>query len=296
MDVKELMKTAGLAALPFPAAFISPHIPELEKYCVDFIQEQPYIRYWIIIVVLPIIWVFIIVIYKQTRHLNTTQKKLLELQNELAKDIHPMVSDNSVDSLKACVVHHRTLKTWDRIKEAKKEIILHAAYYPKYGYDSDYSNAFRALMKNKFTVHVTVVITDIEAEWAGEFGKILRYEYDNKERFAEGINSSIAFFKKLKEEFPNRVTIISSSRLPLMPFVIVDDDILIGHYCHAEIPAPNGLWLHINTEKITEMIDKIRHENYENRKAYIMNLTDEEQAISRYIEDVFDAINNGKEI
>ena len=44
------------------------------------------------------------------------------------------------------------------------------------------------------------------------------------------------------------------------------------------------------------MIDKIRHENYENRKAYIMNLTDEEQAISRYIEDVFDAINNGKEI
>lgn len=279
---------------PFIGAFAASHIPQVENFCIEKIGSEPFVTFYVILFFLLVIWALVTVIYAKTRSIKKSQEKLLTLQKELAESIKPVVSDNSVNALKSCVVHHRTLKTWDKIREAKKEIILHAAYYPKYGYDSDYSNAFRVLMRNRHCVNVTVVITDITAQWAEEFGRILRYEYDTIDRFREGIESSIAFFKKLKEEFPNRVNIITSSRLPLMPFVIVDDDILVGHYCHAETPAPNGLWLHLNSEKISDIIDKVRHENAENRKAYILNLSDEEKAISRYIEDVFDAIRKGQ--
>ena len=312
--IKETSKTNFLTLIkigaPIPFAFGTTHIPEIEELCIRSITNCPSFVFYTILVFLALIWALIVLIHRKTKNIKKTQDELVKLQQDLNKSqealvksqlelsevIKPTMVDCSVGSLKACVIHHRTLKTWDRIREAKEEIILHAAYYPKYGYDSDYSNAFRALMRNKHTVNVTVIITDISSQWAKEFGKILRYEYDTIERFEEGISSSIAFFKKLKEEFPNRVTIKTSSRLPLMPFVIIDNDILIGHYCHAEIPAPNGLWLHINSEKITEIIEKVRYESEENRKAYITNLTDEEQAISRYIEDVFDAIKHGKTI
>lgn len=311
---KETLKTNIFTLIkigaPIPLAFVPTHIPKIEEWCTCTIQNKPSITFYVILGFLSLIWAFIVLIYRKTnsvkkaqnelvksqQDLTKTQEELVKSQQELSEALKPTMVDCSVGSLKACVIHHRTLKTWDRIREAKEEIILHAAYYPKYGYDSDYSNAFRALMRNKHTVNVTVIITDISSQWAEEFGKILRYEYDTIERFEEGISSSIAFFKKLKEEFPNRVTIKTSSRLPLMPFVIIDNDILVGHYCHAEIPAPNGLWFHINSEKVTEIIEKVRYESTENRKAYIANLTDEEQAISRYIEDVFDAIKHGKTI
>lgn len=297
--MKKILKnfiTAGMSAFSIPVLFITAHLTQIEEVLVDLIGAKADITLYLIVVMFAVIWGAVVVIIRQIIDLKKANEQLLQQQQQIADDIKPLVSDNSVSALKACVVHHRTLKTWERIRDAQKEIILHAAYYPKYGYDSDYSNAFRVLMENKFTVNVTVVITDISALWAKEFGKILRYEYDTIMRFEEGINSSIAFFKKLKEEYPGRVRIITSSRLPLMPFVIVDDDILVGHYCHAETPAPNGLWMHLNSDKVSDIIEKMRHADADKRKEYILKLTDEEKALSRYIEDVFDAINHGKEI
>ena len=71
---------------------------------------------------------------------------------------------------------------------------------------------------------------------------------------------------------------------------------LVGHYCHAETPAPNGLWMHLNSDKVSDIVEKMRHADADKRKEYILKLTDEEKALSRYIEDVFDTINHGKEI
>ncbi|MBR6815622.1 MAG: hypothetical protein IKM69_07480 [Alistipes sp.] len=265
-------------------AFVGAHFTEIEDKIIIFIDTFPGWTFVIFIVCFCLI-VFLTVLTIQIRK---DQKKAI---NSLV----PQIS-NVPQSIKSCVVEHRNLHTWERIKNAKEEIILHAAYYPKYGIDSDYSNAFRALLRNEPTVKITVIITDINSSWILEFGKILRYEYDTIDRFKEGINSSISFFKKMQEDYPNRIIIKTSSRLPLMPMVIVDNDILVGHYCHAETPAPNGLWWHINSEKIEEIIKKVRFENEENRKRYIDTLTEEEQAISRYIEDAFDAIKYGKDI
>lgn len=197
--------------------------------------------------------------------------------------------------VKKIVIHHHSLKTWNKIKDAKKEIILHAAYYPKYGSDSDYSIAFRHLMRNNSNVKITVIITDLNTPWANEFGTILRSEYTSINDFKVGLDASIKFFKDIQKQHANNVTIISTQRLPLQPIVIIDDVLLVGHYAHAEIPAPNGYWLYIKSSIVSKIIEKIRQakDDTEFKKYCIDKLTDEEKAISRYIEDAFDSIKNG---
>lgn len=292
-EIKKVIKFfAGSFSLvgAIGGACINAHIQEIEDFCkskLEALDSQVVLYVFLFLISLFIIisvgfLYSLIILYKQGK--------------KISKQIEGVLPDISVASIKACVVHHRTLKTWERIKNAQNEVILHAAYYPQYGYNSDYSNAFLSLMRSRHTVKITVIISDIESIWAREFGKILRYEYDTIEKFREGIDSSIVFFKKLREDFPGRVEIKTSSRLPLMPFVIIDNDILVGHYCHATIPAPNGLWLHLNSEKVKEIIEKVRYEKEEEKKRYIGGLTDEEQAIARYIEDAFDSYNNGKDV
>lgn len=298
-------KTIGVLSFSTVAGIIGTavgsHYLEIEGWVISkLISTHPVLSYWLLFGLLVIILLLVIVLITKTNQIKRTQDSqqiiLSGCDNQIktTQDQHtPVELPTTVGELKAFVVHHHELKTWERIKNAKQEIILHAAYYPKYGIDSDYSNAFRSLMRNNKAVKITVVITDIESVWGGEFGKILRYEFDDIEPFRECVNSSISFFKKLQKEYPDRITILKSSRLPLMPMVIIDNDILVGHYCHAEIPAPNGFWIHLNSDKIEKMMEYIHYSSKDNLKLYIDTLNDKEKAISRYIEDAFDAIYNG---
>lgn len=280
VSISSVLAIAGTA--------IGSHYLEIESWVIEnLIPLHPVETYWILFLLVSISVILSIVLIRKTNQIKTAQDKL-------SQQLTPSDLPTDVGELASFVVHHHELKTWERIKNAKREIILHAAYYPKYGIDSDYSNAFRSLMRNNLVVKITVVITDINAVWGTEFGKILRYEFDDIEPFKEGVNSSISFFKKLQSEYPNRITIRMSSRLPLMPMVIIDNDILVGHYCHAEIPAPNGFWMHLNSDKIEYMVGNFPQFTKEARKLYIDSLSDKEKAISRYIEDAFDAIEAGK--
>lgn len=188
---------------------------------------------------------------------------------------------NVIESVSSVTVQHDTLRTPDRIRNAKHNVYLHAAYYPKYADDSYYDEAFRIALRNNPNISIKVILTDINADWANEFAIVLRNHFTSAEAFRESMQGSINFFKQLRDTYPNNVEIVFSSALPFCPYIIIDDTILVGHYLHARIKAPVGLWLEIKNHSI---IDMCSHNLLEDTQ-YLDSLDDECKAISRYVED-----------
>ncbi len=195
------------------------------------------------------------------------------------------------------VIKHETFKTWEKIRNAKNEIILHAAYYPNY-IDPPYLAAFEELLsdKKKPDLKLTVIITDPEVEWAGEFGKILRSNFRTEKDFKSAIWPSVNFFLHLKKTYKKRINFIYSSRLPLLPIVVIDNEIIVGHYCHAKTPTPDGIWMNIIDDRIPGLIGRIIGNSEKNIQGVIDDLDSKGKAIARYIEEIDDAIKNGYEI
>ena len=267
----------------FILSVICTYVPSINSWITSFVKESPNLLVFVIWVLLTLIVLLIILCI----HIYRCQK------NDIQEQVTPNVSVPK--ALQAVVIRHDTLKTWEKIKNARNEIILHAAYYPKYGASSEYSLAFSEVMRKRPNLKVTAIITDINIKWILEFGKILRKEYTCKEDFNLGIQNSITFFKKLQKEYPGRVKLVVTRRLPLMPIVIIDNEMFIGNYCHAETPAPDGLWYHYKSEIIPSVIEKLSYQK-EKYRDYLTTLSEEDKAIARFIEDAFDSCNNGKVI
>lgn len=195
-----------------------------------------------------------------------------------------------IRSLKEVTIGHESFTTWSIIKKAKHEIILHAAYYPKYSLDEKFSNAILELFRRNHSIRLTVVVTDTTQIWSAEFGKILRfYDFESIEDFKKAVDSSMGFFCKLERDYPNNVIVKKSCRIPLTPIVIIDNSIYAGHYCHSIVPTPAGVWMHFENEIVLEAIDKIRNCGDEAIQQYIDSLDDEDKAIVRYIEEALDS-------
>lgn len=230
-----------------------------------------------------------------TNHLLLSLSMTLSLTVKRIDKLLLYNDENHIDT--SVVIKHETFKTWDKIRNAKKEIILHAAFYPNY-INPPYKAAIEELLsdENKTDLKLTVIITNPEAGWAGEFGKILRPNFCNLENdFKPAIWSSINHFLYLKGIYKDRINIISSSRLPLLPIVVIDNEIIVGHYCHAETPTPDGIWINIIDDRIPELIERIIN-NSEDINKVMKDLDSKGKAIARYIEEIGDAITNGDEI
>lgn len=278
-----MKSTIGIVA-NFILGLICTYVPSINSWITSFVKESPNLLVFVIWGLLTfIVFLIILCIHIYRFQKNDTPKQVITLDVNVPK------------ALQAVVIRHDTLKTWEKIKNARNEIILHAAYYPKYGASSEYSLAFREAMRKHPNLKVTAIITDINVRWFLEFGKILRKEYTCKEDFNWGIQNSITFFKKLQKEYPGRVKLVETKRLPLMPIVIIDNEMFIGNYCHAETPAPDGLWYHYKSEIIPPVIEKLSYQK-EKYRDYLTTLSEEDKAIARFIEDAFDACNNGKVI
>lgn len=198
----------------------------------------------------------------------------------------------AADYINSVIIQHDLLKTPERIRNARSNIFLHAAYYPKYADDSLYDEAFKYALRNNPNISIKVIITDLETPWAEEFGLVLRNHFTNKILFKESMQGSINFFKQLKNSYSNNIEIVQSSALPFSPYIIIDDTILIGHYAHARIKAPIGLWIEIQDAKI---VDICQHDLSHDTK-YSDSLSSEHKAISRYIEDFQYAFSSGKKL
>lgn len=197
-----------------------------------------------------------------------------------------------IDSINSVMLQHDSLKTPELIKKAKYNVFLHAAYYPKYADDSLYDESFRIALRRNPDISIKVILTDIEAAWAQEFGLVLRNHFTTISSFRDSMQGSINFFKQLQDSYPDNMYIVSSAALPFCPYIIIDDTILIGHYAHARIKAPIGLWMEIRNSRIIEMCARdLAHDS-----DYIDSLDSESKAISRYVEDFQYAFKIGRNI
>ena len=207
--------------------------------------------------------------------------------------------DNNKEEFGQIILKHESFKNWDKIRNAQNQIILHAAFYPNY-ITPPYRDAIDDLLANqdKLKVKITVIITHPSVGWADEFKKILRDEYNDIKSFKAAIRGSSDFFldRKKKQDDNNRINIILSKRLPLFPVVIIDDELFIGHYCHSDTPAPLGFWIYKKDDAIPQLIDSIIGDTNNPNSKSVRPSDTKLKALARYIEDIKDAIINGKKI
>ena len=190
-------------------------------------------------------------------------------------------------------VQHDSVDVPSLLRKAERHIVLHAAYYPKYGLDSQGMVLMEALRGNpRLRLRVIFTRTD-KNPWLKEFARILRPHYTGKDFIKalelskdfflniKALELSKDFFLKLKEQaLPGQVEISDTGRLPLFPVILVDDTVIVGHYAHSSTIAPHGLWLTIHNPKISGMYEALTE-----RRLDVSRLTDEEKAILRYVEE-----------
>ena len=179
-------------------------------------------------------------------------------------------------------VRHGSINVPKLIRNAQNRIVLHAAYYPKYGLDEDGKVLLDALENNPH-LKLHAIFTDTEDNpWIDEFAKVLR-DFIPTQKQKEVMRLSKEYFMGMKEHLSGRdqISISTTRRLPMFPEILIDDTVIIGHYAHSRTPAPFGLWMTIKHPSIPLMYnslccDTINHSQY----------SEEELAILRYLEEL----------
>ena len=190
-------------------------------------------------------------------------------------------------------VTHDDIGVATMLLKAKQHIVLHAAYYPKYGNAELESCLYQILYNNK-DLTLTVIFTETSnVSWLEEFAKVLHPYYDAEE-FTARLQHSCHNFNHLQKEIgTERVRIVSTSRLPLFPVILIDNTIIVGHYAHSSTPTPNGLWFKIYHPKISAMYEDLKH----GVNIHSKYTAKEERAVLRYIEElVFTTVNSHPQV
>ncbi len=177
-------------------------------------------------------------------------------------------------------VTHDAVGVPELIRKARRHIVLHAAFYPKYGFDNQGSDVSKAMEKNP-NLRLTAIFTDINAPWVDEFACTLRDYFAEEGVFAKHLDVTKQFFVRLCKKFgTKRVHIYDTARLPLFPTILIDDTIIVGHYAHSGVIPPNGLWFTIRHPKIPSMYESLLAGGTPECD------TPEESAILRYLDEL----------
>lgn len=177
-------------------------------------------------------------------------------------------------------VTHDAVGVPELIRKARRHIVLHAAFYPKYGFDNQGDDVSKAMEKNP-NLRLTAIFTDINAPWVDEFAFTLRDYFAEKGEFAKHLDVTKQHFVRLRKKFgTKRVHICDTARLPLFPIILIDDTIIVGHYAHSSVIPPNGLWFTIKHPKISSMYESLLAGSTPECD------TPEESAILRYLEEL----------
>lgn len=184
------------------------------------------------------------------------------------------------------VIHHyfthEAIGVSRLLRQAKKYIVLHAAFYPKYA-GGEQGDDIRKVMEDNKKLQLKVIFTDLNTPWINEFAVLLREKFADIKKFEKEINDDKEKFVELQmslEKGRDRVEICDSARLPLFPVILIDDILIVGHYAHSREIAPNGLWLTIQHPRILEMYESLSKGNRPECN------TPEERAILRYVEEL----------
>jgi hypothetical protein len=201
------------------------------------------------------------------------------------KDVTPNKTPNETETI---VVGHSKLATWNLIANAKKRVLLHAAFYPTYSPSEHlYGPAWDSALKNT-DLKLEVLFVDDNAPWLDEFARVLRQK--EAAMFKSSLRTSRLQFLALKEKYSKQVFLYNTGTLPLVPMVVVDDFIFVGHYAHSPVYAPIGYWLRLKSDvgKLLEWT-KVPGEPPE-------TATETEKACFRYIAEFVHAKEKGTQL
>lgn len=182
---------------------------------------------------------------------------------------------------------HNTVMVHKLIRQARQRIVFHAAFYPKYG-DYEQGQYVKQAMARHDELELTAIFTDIDhVEWSDEFIHILRPDW-SREDFVVSLEKSKKYFLNWKAIWKDRVHIYDTRRLPMFPVILIDDTLVIGHYAHSGLIAPQGLWMTIKHPCIPSLYDRLLkgEKPYEKKGDNDEELSDEETAIVRYLEEL----------
>lgn len=179
-------------------------------------------------------------------------------------------------------ITHEAIGVSRLLRQAKKRIVLHAAFYPKYALGEQGDDIKKVMVENK-EVRLKVIFTDLHAPWINEFAVLLRKKFAKDGKFEKEINDGKEYFSEMQtdpEINPDRVEICDTARLPLFPVILIDDTLIVGHYAHSQEIAPSGLWLTLQHPRIPEMYDQLL------KGERPQNSPPEERAILRYLDEL----------
>ena len=179
-------------------------------------------------------------------------------------------------------VTHDAIGVGELIRQARYYIVLHAAYYPKYGFDNLDDSISKAMAKEENSnLRLTAIFTDVNAPWVDEFSVTLRDYFAEKGEFAKRLNITKDYFIRLYNKYgAKRVQIYDTAQLPFFPVILIDDTLIVGHYAHSSVIPPDGLWFTIKHPKILSMYECLRAGGDPECN------TPEERAIFRYLEEL----------
>ena len=182
-------------------------------------------------------------------------------------------------------ITHEAIGVSRLLRQAKKYIVLHAAFYPKYA-DGEQGDDIKKVMVENQDLQLKVIFTDLNAPWVNEFAVLLRDRFADIKLFEKEISDDIDDFVRLQKDSDigrDRVSICYSARLPMFPVILIDDTLIVGHYAHSLEIAPNGLWLTIQHPDIPLMYKSLLDGDRPKCN------TPEERAILRYVEELVSA-------
>ena len=100
--------------------------------------------------------------------------------------------ENEVEGTYRIFITHDEVGVPELIRKAQHHIVLHAAYYPKYGFDNQGDDLQKAMYKNT-DLKLTAIFTDVEnAVWVDEFAVTLR-DYFEKQPNVEIAEQRVRF-------------------------------------------------------------------------------------------------------
>lgn len=239
-------------------------------------------------IVLAVVSIFFTVVSSQK--MNTSYNNLKELKTDIKDEVSRFSNKESwgsrFDSDIEVFVGHDSVNVSELMKNARQYIFLHAAYYPKYGVDAQGEIIKQALKQNS-QLKLSVTFSADTQSWIEEFAQILRPHFSEAD-YKNACNNSKVLFDSLQNLFgKERVMINNTDKLPMFPIIMIDDYLIIGFYSHSKIIAPHGLWLKIKNKNVMTMYEKLKLHGNDNLD--ISQWTDEEKAIFRFVEEIYNA-------
>ncbi|WP_027721159.1 hypothetical protein [Maridesulfovibrio zosterae] len=128
-------------------------------------------------------------------------------------------------------------------KNARRQIVLYAPPYGNFANNEFVSGSLNsALAKESGPSLMIFCLPDIDIyPWVGEFMKVLRPKASN-DSIRQDLDHSRIFLQELKLKFKERISIYEMPIRPCLPFLIIDDRILFGHFAYSQVMTPEGFW------------------------------------------------------